>query len=149
MVYSWDWKLCLWTFKVIYFNDSQSLKWSKQFNRRAMFFDCSFERILEEWRNKIVSFFKMKKQRLEKHRKQRKHKFTLCDFKQHCDWRKTLLPSSPFSMTSKMVQQSSAVKVTFLIVRALSTSSEDRMLGETCRKYNKQMHAHWGQQQND
>lgn len=65
---------------------------------------------------------------------------TLCDFNQHCDWRKALLPSSPFSMTSKVVQESSAVKVTFLILSALSASSEDRMLGETCRKHNKQIH---------
>lgn len=42
------------------------------------------------------------------------------------------VPSSPFSMTSKVVQESSSAKVTFFMPSAVSASSADVMLGDTC-----------------
>lgn len=53
------------------------------------------------------------------------------------DWQGLCVPNSPFSMTSNVVQRSSALKVTFFILSAVSASSVGRMLGETYRKNTK------------
>lgn len=64
----------------------------------------------------------------------------LCDLnKYHEVSRRSCVPNSPFSMTSKVVQKSSAPKVTLLILSAVSASSVDPMLGETYRKHNKRI----------
>ena len=61
---------------------------------------------------------------------------------------KSCIPSSPFSITSKVVHKSSVLKVMFLILSALSASSVDRMLGETYHKHSKEINAYLGKQQN-
>lgn len=48
--------------------------------------------------------------------------------------KKSCIPSSPFSMTSKVVQRSSALKVAFFILSAVSASSDGPILGETYRQ---------------
>lgn len=51
--------------------------------------------------------------------------------------RKSGVPNSPFSMTSKVVQRSSGLKLMLLILSAVSASSVGRIVGETYNKYNK------------
>lgn len=58
------------------------------------------------------------------------------------------IPSSPFSMTSKVVHESSVLKVMFFILSVFSASSTDRMLGETYHKHRKLINAYLGKEQN-